>query len=142
MNTHSRKASKNFHLLNHHTHRFVDSGTPLHFLQWKTGYSCRPLVLFTTEHARTYGNKKFRLGLMTTYLMESHKYVKVQHFCLSLKLQPNCSVVQGSKLSSTIYTECTLDTINISSIPTYTIEFKQLVKKDLTHNTPTKAFHF
>ena len=82
------------------------------------------------------------LGLMTTYLMERHKYVKVQHFCLSLKLQPNCSVVQGSKLSSTIYTECTLDKINISSIPTDTIEFKQLVKKDLTQNTPTKAFHF
>ena len=35
--THSRKASKNFHLLNHHTHRFVDSGTPLYFYSGKQG---------------------------------------------------------------------------------------------------------
>ena len=51
MNTHSRKASKNFHLLNHHTHRFVDSGTPLYFysvtnlrVNFATFWSCSFLL--------------------------------------------------------------------------------------------------
>ena len=50
---------------------------------------------------------------------------------------PDCSVVQGSKLSTTLYTIYTLDTTKISRIMTDNDRYKEIVNKDVTNtNNP------
>merc|ERR1711954_397740 len=64
--------------------------------------TCNSFILLTM--LENVGVRKTELELFTTYLTGRRAYVEVQGFCSKLKLMPDCSVIQGSKLSSDLYT--------------------------------------
>ena len=49
------------------------------------------------------GDRGRELELIRTYLTGRKAYIKVQGFTLDILDQPDCSVIQGSKLSTTFY---------------------------------------
>merc|ERR1712081_99448 len=73
------------------------------------------LLLTKLEHIGVRGKEQ---ELMRTYLTERQAYVEIQGFHSHLTPQPNCSVIQGSRLSTTLYTTYTLDVTEVESIMT------------------------
>ena len=72
------------------------------------------------------------LEVMTTYLTKRKAFVEVQGFFSKILEMPDCSVVQGSKLSTTLYTIYTLDTTKIKEVMKDNERYKEIVKKELT----------
>ena len=78
---------------------------------------------FDTVDTRILMNKLEHLGIhdkehniIYTYLTDRMAYTEIQGFHSTIKKQPNCSVIQGGKLSSTLYTTYTLDVTELSQI--------------------------
>ena len=70
-------------------------------------------------------------NLLLTYLTDREAYTEVQGFHSKIKTQPNCSVIQGGKLSSTLYTLYTLDVTEIKEILNDNDTYKEIVGKDM-----------
>ena len=91
------------------------------------------------------GVRDKELQLMTTYLIGRHANVKIQGFTSELKPQPDCSVIQSLKLSSSLYTVYTLDTMEVKDILKEPEAYKSIVGKDITpiYNPDHECFaHF
>ena len=87
------------------------------------------------EHIGVRGRK---LELLRTYLMGRRAYTEVQGFCSDLLEQPDCSVIQGSKLSTTLYTIYILDMTEIKEILKDPEEFERIVGKPKIPTNSTK----
>ena len=85
------------------------------------------LLLMMLEHV---GIKNTELEIFTTYLTGQKAYVEVQGFASRLIDMPDCLVVQGSKLSTTLYTVYTLDSTDVATIMNDKEHFKEVVGKD------------
>ena len=93
---------------------------------------------YDTVDAAILLNKLERIGvrgkeqeLMRTYLMNRKGYTEIQGFTSILKQLPDCSVVQGGKLSSTLYTIYTLDVTEVIEIMTNPTLYKEIVDSDI-----------
>ena len=94
------------------------------------------LLLNKLEHIGVRGSE---LEILRTYLMDRNAYVEIQGYTSEVLSQPNCSVVQGSKLSTTLYTIYTLDITEVKKIMTNPEEFKRIVGKDKQQTTETNV---
>ena len=91
--------------------------------------TCDTILLTTMmEHI---GIREIELEILTTYLTNQRAYVELQGFFATLRIMPNCSVIQGSKMSSTLYTIYTLDSTKTNEIMEDPVKFKEIVKRDL-----------
>ena len=71
------------------------------------------LLLNKLEHV---GVRFKELELVRTYLTSRKAYIEIQGFFSELMDQPDCSVIQGSKLSTTFYTVYTLDITEVNEL--------------------------
>ena len=83
------------------------------------------------EHLRIRGKE---LAIISTYLEDRWAFVEVQGYHSTVKLQPKCSVIQGSELSSTFYTIYTLDLTERNQNMNDNDKFKSIVGRELTNN--------
>ena len=86
------------------------------------------LLLNMLEHI---GFRGLELEIMCTYLTDRSAYVEIQGFCSSLTKMPDCSVVQGGKMSSTLYTIYTLDATLVPEIMTDNTHYKEITETEL-----------
>ena len=68
---------------------------------------------------------------MTTYLTDRTAYVEVQGFYSTIRTMPNCSVIQGSKLSSKLYTIYMLDLTKADQVMMNPERYREIVNKEL-----------
>ena len=71
------------------------------------------LLLNMLEHI---GFRNLELEVMTTYLTKRKAFVEVQGFFSKIVAMPDCLVVQGSKLSTTLYPIYTLAITKIKEV--------------------------
>ena len=71
------------------------------------------LLLNKLEHV---GVRFKELELVRIYLTSRKAYIEIQGFFSELMDQPNCSMIQGSKLSTTFYTVYTLDITEVNEL--------------------------
>ena len=81
------------------------------------------------EHIRIRGTEK---ELMRIYITGRNAYVEVHGFQLKLIPQPDCSVIQGSKCNTTLYTIYTLDVTELETVMKEPETYKTIVGKDKT----------
>ena len=91
--------------------------------------TCDSLLL--TNMMEHIGIRGTELETLTNYLMNRTAYIEIQGFFSTLRKMPNCSVIQGSKMSSTLYTIYTLDSTKVDLIMKDPEKFKEIVKRDL-----------
>ena len=69
---------------------------------------------------------------MRIYITGRNAYVEVHGFQLKLIPQPDCSVIQGSKCNTTLYTIYTLDVTELETVMKEPETYKTIVGKDKT----------
>ena len=70
------------------------------------------------------GIRWLELELICTYLEDRYAFVEIQGYQSKLKLQPTCSVTQGSKLTSIFHTTYMLDITEVDQIMNETDLYK------------------
>ena len=89
--------------------------------------TCDSLMLLTMlEHV---GVRHLELELLRTYLMDRKAYVAAQGFTLKVRTLPDCSVIQGSTLSSDLYMIYTLDSTCVDNIMNNQSHFMRITNK-------------
>merc|ERR1711954_278490 len=86
--------------------------------------TCDSLLL--TNMMEHIGIRGTELETLTNYLMNRTAYIEIQGFFSTLRKMPNCSVIQGSKMSSTLYTIYTLDSTKVDLIMKDPEKFKEI----------------
>ena len=76
------------------------------------------------------GIQNLELEIFTTYLTNRKAYVDVQGFTSRLIDMPDCSGVQGSKLSTTLYTVYTLDSTAVGEVMNDKNHYMEIVGKE------------
>ena len=87
------------------------------------------LLMTKLEHI---GIRDKEHNILKTYLTDRDAYTDVQGFFSKLKKQPDCSVIQGGKLSSTLYTLYTIDVTEIKEIMKSNEAYREIVDEDMS----------